>query len=779
MVSYWKSGIDEPTADLSTAVLRITPFDGTSEGSSASSANFTLDNVSPTTPTLSYTVNTTANSEVISGTTSANAYIFANGNLVAQADGAGAFSFTVNLKAGHNLYLIRAVDNKLNVSGYALAHIITPGPDSSGSQTVEESMAGEEEVVDELTPEELAELEDELIPEEATEEIPEEAEEIPVPTPGPSIPDAIKDIIKDKIQEQIKDKLKNNPQAGIQGVKQAISHFFSNGGSPAFEPAIKPKKPPKFTDKIFESKELGDAVANDVPKAIIEKYFESTKNFDANADSDGDQVTDEQELLYGANPFESDSDQDGLSDDEELLAGTELFNWDSDGDGLSDAVESPEEASTYNAPEVSQAEIASYASSRGIRPDETETLSIVDTDEDGLSDLQELEIDTDPLSADSDQDGYEDGEELINYGTDPHTVSVPEGVAISNADVDQLLEEGNQFFMGRAEPNSELEVYAVDSAGNSILIGSAVADAEGKFAVYTDPLEAGVYDLLVQQSNGENNVTDLSYPLTLVISGNDLLEEPALKRLGGKLLFSNTTIVAEWTDVLLGSETLNEGQSLLGSGLQLVVGQASEPGKTVVLKALRESGEESFLGQTMSDEKGKYTLFVELPSDEPFTVYAYTMEGERILDSSLPLLFNLQSEHKELAERLNQGSALVLDTPSPILDSVSVEADTAILTTWQSLVLSSTLVTDTAGQDFQAEVPEPLEPGRHAVTVYAVDRATGERSRPVQVEFDVVTAGVVAPALSEEEGRSPWIIFAVAGAALLGLMGFAAYRRTK
>ena len=44
---------------------------------------------------------------------------------------------------------------------------------------------------------------------------------------------------------------------------------------------------------------------------------------------------------------------------------------------------------------------------------------MADYDEDGLSDLQEFNIKSNPDESDTDNDGLSDGEELFNYLTDP------------------------------------------------------------------------------------------------------------------------------------------------------------------------------------------------------------------------------------------------------------------------------------------------------------------------------------------------------------------------
>jgi outer membrane protein OmpA-like peptidoglycan-associated protein len=88
-----------------------------------------------------------------------------------------------------------------------------------------------------------------------------------------------------------------------------------------------------------------------------------------------------------------DSDGDGLTDEEELLLGTDPFNPDTDGDGLTDG----EEVKVYK----------------------TDPLN-PDTDYDGLTDGDEVyKYKTNPLLRDTDGGGVADGHEVIEDGTNP------------------------------------------------------------------------------------------------------------------------------------------------------------------------------------------------------------------------------------------------------------------------------------------------------------------------------------------------------------------------
>ena len=114
------------------------------------------------------------------------------------------------------------------------------------------------------------------------------------------------------------------------------------------------------------------------------------KNIDA--DSDGDGITDSYELAYDLNPDDSsdgslDLDKDGLSNKTEFELGTNPLKVNSDSDELSDGEE--------------------VAIGLNLDPTVYDT-HLIDRDSDGLSYRLELIKGTNPLSADTDEDGFED-----------------------------------------------------------------------------------------------------------------------------------------------------------------------------------------------------------------------------------------------------------------------------------------------------------------------------------------------------------------------------------
>lgn len=99
----------------------------------------------------------------------------------------------------------------------------------------------------------------------------------------------------------------------------------------------------------------------------------------------------------------NDNDGDGLQNWEETMYGTDPDNADTDGDGLSDFAEL---TSTGTNPLLSDTD------ENGITDD------LEDDDDDGLTNMEEIDLGTDPASKDSDKDGLDDKEEQ-QYQTPP------------------------------------------------------------------------------------------------------------------------------------------------------------------------------------------------------------------------------------------------------------------------------------------------------------------------------------------------------------------------
>jgi Tol biopolymer transport system component/uncharacterized membrane protein len=131
-------------------------------------------------------------------------------------------------------------------------------------------------------------------------------------------------------------------------------------------------------------------------------------------DTDGDGLTNREEVEVGTDPFNPDSDDDELWDGPEVKQyGTDPLNPDTDGDSLTEGEEVLRRGTDPRNPDTDQ----------DVLNDGDEVLRNTDplnpdTDADGLGDGDEVQRGTDPLSPDTDVDKLLDGIE-VQIGTDP------------------------------------------------------------------------------------------------------------------------------------------------------------------------------------------------------------------------------------------------------------------------------------------------------------------------------------------------------------------------
>ncbi len=124
-------------------------------------------------------------------------------------------------------------------------------------------------------------------------------------------------------------------------------------------------------------------------------------------DTDGDGVTNSDEVLKGTDPQNADSDGDGLKDGEEVTTYlTDPLKPDSDSDGLSDGDEVLTEKTNPILPDTDGDTLTD-----GDEVQRKTNPLLPDTDNDGLRDGDEIRVGTDPSKPDSDNDGLMDGQE--------------------------------------------------------------------------------------------------------------------------------------------------------------------------------------------------------------------------------------------------------------------------------------------------------------------------------------------------------------------------------
>ncbi|MCB0974708.1 MAG: DUF11 domain-containing protein [Actinobacteria bacterium] len=110
---------------------------------------------------------------------------------------------------------------------------------------------------------------------------------------------------------------------------------------------------------------------------------------------------------------ETDTDGDGLTDVEEIAGGTSPTNPDTDGDGLTDG----EEVNGVDDPSTTETPTGTSDPLDACDPDPNDPLC--DQDGDGLTNAQEATLGTDPTDPDTDDDGLTDGAEVLEHSTNP------------------------------------------------------------------------------------------------------------------------------------------------------------------------------------------------------------------------------------------------------------------------------------------------------------------------------------------------------------------------
>ncbi|MGL5149819.1 MAG: hypothetical protein ACRC7N_04495, partial [Clostridium sp.] len=144
---------------------------------------------------------------------------------------------------------------------------------------------------------------------------------------------------------------------------------------------------------------------------IINQKKDSNGNILQFIDSDKDGIPDNQEVALGGNINLKDTDLDGLSDSEEVLLGLKLNNNDTNGNKVIDSKEDNDKDTLSNEVElnIGISPINKDTDSDGIEDNiERNTIktnpNLMDTDLDGLTDKEEVDLKTNPLVSDNNKD---------------------------------------------------------------------------------------------------------------------------------------------------------------------------------------------------------------------------------------------------------------------------------------------------------------------------------------------------------------------------------------
>lgn len=177
------------------------------------------------------------------------------------------------------------------------------------------------------------------------------------------------------------------------------------------------------------------------------------------ADTDGDGLTDKQEVSLKTNPLSRDTDGDGVPDNLDAFPLDPRYSKDVDGNGIPDEIQSVQNmriGTPVETPVYWNYGDATATGTFAISPDSTSTVAAIvnaqtgelplskkeDDDKDGLSNYDEVMVyKTDPLKADTDGDGLTDKQE-VDLKSSPFLVDT-DGDGISDKADEYVLDKTN------------------------------------------------------------------------------------------------------------------------------------------------------------------------------------------------------------------------------------------------------------------------------------------------------------------------------------------------
>lgn len=226
-----------------------------------------------------------------------------------------------------------------------------------------------------------------------------------------------------------------------------------------------------------------------------------------------------------------------------------------------------------------------------------------DADEDGLSDRTECLLGTDQNKMDTDSDGYQDGEEFLDYNTDPkNTKSLPkivqteektteiqsaegESVTISfvyavpyftNLRNGDIIADNTPVIQGVAEPKSTVSIQLKNEEGQIFDLGTYPVTDKGKFLFEMENgLLDGKYRIVARYTDSSQNI--VSKEVSFIINTTLDITAPKLTRLSGKQIFSgrhltindirpylmgvadyNSVVVLHWKSAIFASSIISD-----------------------------------------------------------------------------------------------------------------------------------------------------------------------------------------------------------------------------
>ncbi|HCW32438.1 TPA: hypothetical protein DGH83_03005 [Candidatus Peregrinibacteria bacterium] len=500
----------------------------------------------------------------------------------------------------------------------------------------------------------------------------------------------------------------------------------TTNNEPSNEPVIASTRE-NLTENTSYQEISADKNQDSIPDWYEAKSTSTKQSFDPQADDDGDGLSNQQEYLLGTNFQKLDSDNDGLADFQEFNSGSNPNSYDTDGDGLSDAQEI----------------------SAGTN------INLLDTDMDGYEDSIEIASGSDPLSSsdtpvDSDDDGAPD--QWTNQYPNLKEVTYTKPQTIQGLDHPLIL----TFKM-------------TDSDGDGL------TDAEemrfGSNPTDGDSDKDGI-------SDGEE-VIDYQTNPTLATSKENLYQTKISN-------VKNEVTFADKTPVIKGISTPNTVLNLL------IIPQSADTKKQAFLSSLLVSlfgvDEEIITQSVTTDDKGKFLAMPTLQNGD-YTVIVRSLDSKgNIQDESLPYNISIDSSttiDPVLPQQLDEEKIDVknlklirLANNRPYLYGKTSKGY-EVVTTWASQQYTASLLADTDSGEFVVSAPNVLEEGNHDLLVYAVDPAQNFYTSAINIDFEVLPQGAIAiPQTSQNFPLIWWLAGGFGGLGVITIL-YLAFRKNQ
>lgn len=210
-----------------------------------------------------------------------------------------------------------------------------------------------------------------------------------------------------------------------------------------------------YTDATFaEYFDFTAAVNEDY--TLVARWVDTTDT----TDTDGDKLSDSVEDYYGTDKTKPDTDGDELSDYVEVaILNLDPLKVDTDVNGVNDGDEDSDDDGITNVDEINN----------GTDP------TSKDTDSDGLADNVEVTYNTNPILADTDDDGVSDGKE-IELGTDPLVAQTTFNMNVSAEDDGNGAKASVQIELS----GEQVETLSVEAVENDTFFPETMPGYMGK-----------------------------------------------------------------------------------------------------------------------------------------------------------------------------------------------------------------------------------------------------------------------------------------------------------